>query len=120
MGLCVTRIEAHRLAQRGDAVLIVTGLNENQTKIVAGFGVIGTQPDRVAKRRCDLVAARAGAAEESAEHVVRFALAAASSASAFAGGVDSVCRSAATAPLQSGAGCEGGGTFRPASNCPIA
>ena len=69
--LRVVWIETHGLAQRRDARLIVTRLNENEAEIVGRLGVVRTEAKRFAERGADVVAARASAAEQPAEQIVR-------------------------------------------------
>ena len=69
MRVRVVRLEAHRLAERGDAPVVVAGLDEHETEVVVGFGEVGPEPDGFAELGRHLAAVGALAAEQEAEHV---------------------------------------------------
>ena len=105
--------EANRFTQRGNAFLVVPGLNEHESEVVVCFGVVRTDADRRAKSRHHIVARCTLPSEHEPEHVVRFGRLRLLTSSK-----RSACRSAAMAASQDGVGGSGEGTFSPASSCP--
>ncbi len=71
-GFRVVGRKAHCFTQRGNALLVVPGLNEHESEVVVCFGVVRTYADRCAKSRHHLVAACTLPPEHEPEHVVRF------------------------------------------------
>ena len=105
--------KANRFTQRGNALLVVPGLNEHESEVVVCFGVVRTDADRCAKSRHHLVGRCTLPSEHEPEHVVRF-------------GRLRIAEDSTQAPAearrwpasQDGVGGTGEGTFSPASSCP--
>ena len=66
----VIRSDANRLSQRGNASVVVTGLDEHESEIVVSFGVIGAETNRFAELCGDTSGGRAGAPEHEPQDVV--------------------------------------------------
>ena len=72
MRLGVVGTDSHSLTQRRNALVVFSGLDQHEAKMIVGFREIRLQPHGLAKLRHDFTAVGAAAPEQKAEDVMRF------------------------------------------------
>ena len=70
--LRVVGTDSHSLTQRRNALVVFSGLDQHEAKMIVSFGEIRLQVNGLAKLRRDFTAVSAAAPEEEAEDVMRF------------------------------------------------